>query len=100
MVIKTQAPEITLSITDTQLEQLALRLAEVLSKRLAIPGDNGMGVSRQSQPFSVEMDERIVDVGVSTKGLEKPEKIELAQEVSTVDNISGGVNKLKNLKGK
>lgn len=59
-----------------------------------------MVVSRQSQPFSVEMDERIVDVGVSTKGLEKPEKIELAQEVSTVDNISGGVNKLKNLKGK
>lgn len=98
MVIKTQAPEISLSITDTQLEQLAIRVAEVLSKRLVLPGDSGTVVSRQAQSMLVEMDESIVDVGVSTKGLEKPEEIELAQEVSTVDNISGGVNKLKYLK--
>lgn len=58
-----------------------------------------MVVSRQSQSL-VEMDESIVDVGVSTKGLEKAGEIELAQEVSTEDNISGAKNKLKNLKGK
>lgn len=99
MVIKTHAPEASLSITDSQLNQLADRIAEIISARLAIPGGNSMVVSRQSQSL-VEMDESIVDVGVSTKGLEKAGEIELAQEVSTEDNISGAKNKLKNLKGK
>ncbi len=48
----------------------------------------------------VEIDERIIDVGVSTEGIEKGDNKPLAKETTKQDNVSKSTSKLKDILGK
>ncbi len=87
-------------------------LADAIGKAVARELAPLLSLNHQSKPLypgpmtdprdyiPVEIDESVMDVGVSTEGIKKAGDEPLAKETETSDNIRQNLDKLKKLKGK
>jgi hypothetical protein len=97
MVITSSPSQGAITLSDDQMKKLAKLVAEAI----ADSGSLGTVSFPTSNPTksTVQMDESVIDVGVSLHGIETVEG-SIAQETLTSDNVSSATSKLKTLKGK
>lgn len=88
----------TFSLSHQDIQNIAEAIGKILIKELSSKlSEPRKGLALNSQP-GVQMDESLVDVGVSTAGIQNASEGSIGKEIVTEDNISTSMDKLKSLK--
>jgi len=93
-----------LHLSDKDIEKLGKEIGRAIGEylQLFLSSNNYSRPTNINSPTSISshIDERIIDVGVSTEGLVKPNTSDIVSKQITTDDLSSTTNKLKNLKRK
>jgi hypothetical protein len=87
------------SLSKQDIQDIADAVGKIVIKHLGSRVGVGKALA-MSGPSSVQMDETLIDVGVSTAGIQNASDAPLGKETHTEDNVSAAKDRLKFLKKK